>query len=275
MREERREITAKRKKKGMKNRILKVVKIGGKLIENEEKFEDFFRDFAALEGPKILVHGGGNFATEMALKLGYQTKMIDGRRITDANSLKVIVMTYGGLINKSIVAKLQGLQSNAVGLCGADGRSIISKRRPVKEVDFGFVGDIEEVNTGFINSLLEQNIVPVFSAISCTAEGELLNTNGDSVAAELAKSMGTLYETQLYFCFEKKGVLADASNDNSVIEHLDRQKYEELLEKKVISDGMLPKLHNCFRALENGVSKIFLGDYSLLQQNSLHTKIMK
>lgn len=259
----------------MKNRILKIVKIGGKLIESEEKFENFLKDFSALEGPKILVHGGGNFATEMARKLGYETKMIDGRRITDADSLKVIVMTYGGLINKSIVAKLLALKSNAIGLCGADGRSIISKRRPVKEVDFGFVGDIEQVNSGFINSLLEQNIVPVFSAISCTREGELLNTNGDSVAAELAKAMSTLYETELYFCFEKQGVLANAADDNSVIEKLDTPKYTELLEKKVISDGMLPKLHNCFEALENGVSKIFLGDFTLLQQNSLHTKISK
>jgi acetylglutamate kinase len=225
-------------------------------------------------GSRILVHGGGNFATEMALKLGYKTKMVDGRRITDENSLKVIIMTYGGLINKSIVAKLQAKNCNAIGLCGADGKSIISRRREVKEVDFGFVGDIEEVNAMFIASLLEQDITLVFSAISCTREGELLNTNGDSVAAEVATAMSAHYETSLYYCFEKKGVLANAADDNSVIETIDINKYKELLEQKVISYGMLPKLHNCFQALENGVSEIYLGDFTLLQKDSKYTKII-
>jgi acetylglutamate kinase len=253
--------------------MLNIVKIGGKLIENEEKFQSFLTDFSALEGPKILVHGGGNFATEMAEQLGYPTEMVDGRRITDANSLKVIIMTYGGLINKNIVAKLQSKGSNAIGLCGADGQSIISKRRVVRDIDFGFVGDIEQINTGFIASLLEQNITPVFSAISSTREGELLNTNGDSVAAEIAKAMSRHYETSLYYCFEKAGVLANAGDDESLIEKLDSEKYQELLERKVISEGMLPKLHNCFQALENGVSNIFLGDYKLLRPGSRHTKI--
>lgn len=253
--------------------MLKIVKIGGKLIEDEEKFRSFLNDFAALEGPRILVHGGGNYATEMARQLGYPTQMIDGRRITDANTLKVIIMTYGGLINKNIVAKLQAKGENAIGLCGADGQSIISKRRVVKDVDFGFVGDIEEINSGFIASLLEQNIIPVFSAISSTREGELLNTNGDSVAAEIAKAMSSHYDTALYYCFEKKGVLANAMDNDSVIEEIDNKKYRELLEDKIISDGMLPKLHNCFQALENGVSKIFLGDFQLLQPKVKHTKI--
>ncbi len=257
----------------MKRQSLKVVKIGGKLIEDENKFRGFLEDFSALEGAKILVHGGGNFATEMALKLGYETKMFEGRRITDENALKVIIMTYGGLINKSIVAKLQARNCNAIGLCGADGKSIISKRREIKEIDFGFVGDIEEVNATFIASLLEQIIVPVFSAISCTREGELLNTNGDSVAAEIAQAMSAHYETSLYYCFEKKGVLANAADDDSVIEGIDQNKYKELLEQKVISDGMLPKLHNCFQALDHGVSNIYLGDASLLKNNSQHTKI--
>ncbi|UJH91243.1 acetylglutamate kinase [Antarcticibacterium sp. 1MA-6-2] len=259
----------------MKNQKLKIVKIGGKLIENEDRLKGFLQDFSEMEGPKILVHGGGNFATEIAQKLGYETKMVDGRRITDADSLKVIVMTYGGLINKTIVAKLQANNCNAIGLCGADGNSIISSKREVKEIDYGFVGDIEEINTSFISSLLEQHITPVFSAISSTLEGELLNTNGDSVAAELAKAMSKEYETELYFCFEKKGVLSNAADDTSVIEYIDRQKYQELLDEKIVSDGMLPKLHNCFQALENGVSKIYLGDSALLQNNSLHTEIVK
>lgn len=255
--------------------ILKIVKIGGKLIENEELYKMFLKDFSALEGLKILVHGGGNMATQFAEKLGYPTTMVDGRRITDANALKVIIMTYGGLINKDIVAKLQSLKINAIGLCGADGQSIISKKREVKEIDYGFVGDIEEVNVPFISSLLEQGITPVFSPISCTRNGELLNTNGDSVASEIAVAMSSRYETWLYYCFEKKGVLSNAADDASVIEILDREKYAELLDQKIISEGMLPKLHNCFRALENGVSNIYLGDAALLQENSLPTKIVK
>lgn len=259
----------------MKKQILKVVKIGGKLIEDEEKFLLFLKDFSSLEGPKILVHGGGNYATEMADKLGYETKMIDGRRITDSNSLKVIIMTYGGLINKSMVAKLLALGCNSIGLCGADGGSIISTRREVKDIDYGFVGDIAEVNSAFISALLEQNITPVFSAISCTREGELLNTNGDSVAAELAIALSSSFETELYFCFEKKGVLENVADDHSVIENLNLNRYQALLSEKVISNGMLPKLYNCFQALERGVSKICLGDSTLLQKNSKHTKILK
>ncbi len=255
-------------------KVLKIIKTGGKLIENEDKFREFLKDFAALEGPKILVHGGGNFATEMAQKLGYETKMVDGRRITDADSLKVIIMTYGGLINKTIVARLQALDCNAIGLCGADGLSIISKRREPKEIDFGFVGDIEEVNADFISSLLSQGITPVFSAISCTKEGELLNTNGDSVAAELAKAMSSKFETELFYCFEKKGVLSDPADDNSVIELINRKSYQNLMEKKVVTDGMLPKLHNCFQALEHGVSKIYLGDSGMLKENANYTKIV-
>ncbi len=259
----------------MKDQILKVVKIGGKLIEDEQKFQLFLKDFASLDGPKILVHGGGNYATEMADKLGYETIMIDGRRITDSNSLKVIIMTYGGLINKSIVAKLLAMDCNSIGLCGADGRSIISTKREVKEIDYGFVGDIAEINSSFISALLDQNITPVFSPISCTREGELLNTNGDSVAAELAIALSSIYKTELYFCFEKKGVLQNAVDEDSVIENLDLKKYRALLDEKVISDGMLPKLYNCFQAMERGVSKICLGDSTLLQKNSTHTKILK
>ncbi|PRX46366.1 acetylglutamate kinase [Salegentibacter salegens] len=257
----------------MKKEVLKVIKIGGKLIENESKFAEFLNDFVDLEGPKILVHGGGNLATEIAGKLGYKTQMFEGRRITDVDSIKVITMVYGGFINKNIVAKLQGLQTNAIGLSGADGMSIISKKRPVKEVDFGFVGDVQKVNSKFIDSLLKQNITPVFSAISCTEEGLLLNTNGDSVAAEIAKAMSSIYETELYFCFEKKGVLANAEDNDSVIENITRKKYQELLKEKVISDGMLPKLHNCFEALESGVKNICLGDFRLLKKESVYTKI--
>ena len=253
---------------------LRIVKTGGKLFENKVKFKQFLNDFTALKGAKILIHGGGNLATEVAGKLGYQTKMIDGRRITDANAMQVITMVYGGLINKNIVAGLQKLGSNAIGLCGADGKCIVSKKRPIKEVDYGFVGDIESINTVFIASILEQGIIPVFSAISYSEEGELFNTNADSVAAEIAIAMCDDYETELYYCFEKKGVLADTTDDESVIGILNTEKYHVLLEDNAISDGMLPKLHNSFQALENGVSSIYLGDSKLLQQNSIHTKIV-
>lgn len=259
----------------MDKKVLKIVKTGGKLIEDKAKFKEFLKDFSALPGPKVLVHGGGNFATEVATKLGYETKMLDGRRITDADSMQVITMVYGGLISKNIVAGLQKLGSNAIGLCGADGKSIVSKKRPVKEVDYGYVGDIKEINVDFISSLLKQDIIPVFSAISYSEEGEILNTNADSIAAEISKAMSLDYETELYYCFEKKGVLADAEDDDSVIEYLNKEKYQKLLEEKVISDGMLPKLHNCFQSLENGVSSIYLGDFRLLKKDSLHTKIVE
>lgn len=259
----------------MEKQILKIVKIGGKLIENEESLSAFLHDFSQLEGPKILVHGGGKMATELSDRLGFKTKMIDGRRITDADAMDVITMVYAGLINKKIVAKLQALKSNAVGLCGADGKSIISKKRVVKEIDFGFVGDVEEINTSFISSLLEQDIIPVFSAISCSNEGELFNTNADSVAAEIAIAFSENYQTELSFCFEKNGVLKDPLDDNSVIELLDTQTYQDLLNKKIISEGMLPKLHNCFYALEHKVSEVYLGGPNLLQKDAKHTKIIK
>ena len=255
--------------------ILKVIKIGGKLIENKAFLDSFLKDFVRLKGAKILVHGGGNKATEVAAKLGFETKMIDGRRVTDENSMEVITMVYGGLLNKSIVAKLQAKDQNAIGLCGADGKVLISKRREVKEIDYGFVGDIEKVNSEFISILMKQKIVPVFSAISCTEEGMLLNTNGDSVASEIAIAMSEIYNTQLYYCSEKKGVLENVADDNSVIPELNSDNYKELVASKVITDGMLPKLHNCFDAINKGVSAVFLGDSELLKEDSTHTKIVK
>lgn len=257
-----------------KRPVLKVVKIGGKLIENEEKLQAFLADFSVLKGPKILVHGGGILATALAQKLGLKIKIIDGRRITDKNSMQVITMSYAG-INKTIVACLKRFNCNALGLCGADGGSVISKKREVRKIDYGFVGDVEEVNTTFISSLLKQNINPVFSAISCTRVGQLLNTNADSVATEIAKAMAKEFETELYFCFEKQGVLKDMNDENSVIEVLNTNTYKTLLENGEISNGMLPKLHNCFEALENDISGIFLGNARLLQKETTFTKIIR
>lgn len=255
-------------------KTLKIIKIGGKLIEDELKFTSFLTDFCALNEPKILIHGGGSMATKMMADLGHKTKMVGGRRVTDENGMRVTTMVYGGLINKSLVGKLQANQVNAIGLCGADGKSIISKKRPVKEVDYGFVGDIVHVNAAFIAGLLKQEIVPVFSAISCTEEGILLNTNADSIASEIAKAMSSTFRTELYYCFEKKGVLANASDEDSVIDKIDHKKYRELLKKNIISDGMLPKLQNCFEALGNGVNTVTLGNSELLKSNVQHTKIV-
>lgn len=258
----------------MEKRKLKVVKIGGKLIEDRDKFDRFLKDFTSLKEDRVLVHGGGAMASDLCGRLGIETKMINGRRITDSKSLDVILMTYGGLINKRLVADLQTFGCNAIGLCGADGKSILSVKREVNGIDYGFVGDISRVNSDFISLLLRQGIIPVFSPISCSVEGELLNTNADSIAAEIARAMSCSFDTELYYCFEKKGVLADKGDEDSVIEHLNREKYIEMLEKNLITDGMLPKLQNCFESLQNGISKIYLGDFRLLGENSKCTKIL-
>ncbi|WP_298246587.1 acetylglutamate kinase [uncultured Christiangramia sp.] len=254
--------------------VLNVIKIGGKLIENQELLDSFLKDFVQLKGPKILVHGGGNKATEVAGKLGYKTQMVDGRRITDKDSMEVITMVYGGLLNKNIVAKLQGNKQNAIGLCGADVNVLISRKREVKDIDYGLVGDVVKVNTAFIKSLLKQEIVPVFSAISSTEDGVLLNTNGDSVASEIAIAMSNIYTTQLFYCLEKKGVLKNMDDDTSVIAELNSDKYQQLKASKVITDGMLPKLHNCFEAINRGVATVYLGDAELLKKGAKHTKIV-
>lgn len=256
-----------------KKQLLKIVKIGGKLMEEEQQLQGFLSDFSEMEGPKILVHGGGIMATQLSEKLGYKTTMLDGRRITDENAIKVIVMTYSGLLNKNIVAGLQAKETQAIGLCGADGGSIISKRRAATPIDYGFVGDVEEINTKFITSLLEQEIVPVFSAISCTREGVLLNTNADSIATEIARAMAQEFEVNLYFCMEKKGVMLDVNDETSVINELNLEKYRTLVDECKITDGMLPKLHNCFQAIADKVSAVYLGDATLIKGEFTGTKI--
>ena len=256
----------------MKQQVLKVVKIGGKILQDEQKLKSFLEDFIALPGPKILVHGGGVYATNLAAELGIPTKMHQGRRITDAQTMQVISMAYSGL-NKQLVGQLQGLGCAAVGLCGADAGVMIAKRRPVGEIDYGFVGDITSVNAGFLSLLLDAGIIPVFSAISCTEKGQLLNTNADSVVTELALALSDKFTTELYFCFAKQGVLRDITDDSSVIPQIDSELYKQLKSQGIISEGMLPKLDNCFRAVQRGISSIFLGSESLLKAGSKHTKI--
>jgi acetylglutamate kinase len=253
---------------------LSIIKIGGNIIEDENSLLDFLKLFSNLEGKKILVHGGGKRATAMASKLGIESKMVHGRRITDAETLEVITMVYGGLVNKNIVAKLQALQIDAIGLTGADVNSIKSEKRPVKEIDFGFVGDVKEVASHSINKLLQADFTPVFCAITHDGKGQLLNTNADTIASQIAIGMSEIYETSIYYCFELNGVLQDFSDKNSVIKLINSKKYQELLNDSIIADGMLPKLENCFDALKNGVHQVKMGNTSMLtKENDNYTTI--
>ncbi|WP_100614278.1 acetylglutamate kinase [Confluentibacter citreus] len=253
---------------------LKIVKIGGNIIEDDGSLKAFLKLFANLKGKKILVHGGGKRATNIASKLGIESKMVNGRRITDAETLEVITMVYGGLVNKNIVAQLQALQVDAIGLTGADVNSISSEKRPVKEVDFGFVGDVKKVAHKSIDKLIQADFTPVFCAITHDGKGQLLNTNADTITSQLAVGMSELYETSIYYCFELNGVLKDINDKTSVIKHIDSNTYNELLEQGIIADGMLPKLENCFDALKNGVKTINMGNtHMLTQENDNFTRI--
>lgn len=241
-----------------------VVKIGGNLIEDEADLEKALDNFAQLKGLKILVHGGGKLATQLAQKLDIKTKMIQGRRVTDSETLEIITMVYGGLVGKTIVSKLQAKECNAISLSGADLNSIQSVKRLVKEHDFGFVGDISKVNTQSFITLLKAQITPVCCAITHDGKGQLLNTNADTIASEIAIALSDEYEVSLYYCFEKKGVLRSVSDENSVIRDIDRSSYNNLIAQGIIADGMLPKLHNCFHALENKVHHVYVGSIAML-----------
>jgi len=258
----------------MSKEKLSIVKIGGNIIEDEASLLAFLKLFSNLKGKKILVHGGGKRATHVASKLGIASKMIDGRRITDAQTLEVITMVYGGLVNKNVVAKLQSLNTNAIGLTGADANSITSVKRPVKTIDYGFVGDVKQVNYQAVNKLIEADFTPVFCAITHDAAGQLLNTNADTITSQVAIGMSAIYDTSIYYCFELNGVLKDINNKESVVKHIDSKIYKDLLEQGIISDGMLPKLENCFNALQNGVNTINMGNTAMLtQENDNFTKI--
>lgn len=253
---------------------LSIVKIGGNVIENKAELSKFLTLFAQLTGPKILVHGGGKKATNILRQMGIPPKMIGGRRITDVETLEVITMVYGGLTNKNIVAELQANKCNAIGLSGADANSIQAHKRPVKDIDYGFAGDVDGINSKMISKLLEAELTPVFCALTHDSNGQLLNTNADTIASELAIGMSELYDTTLYYCFEKKGVLMDVEDDDSVVKHIDSKKYQELLSDGIIADGMLPKLENCFHALNQNVTKVCIGHPAMLKtENELFTTI--
>ena len=243
---------------------IKIIKVGGNIIDNDAALEKFLSQFSTVKGPKILVHGGGKLATKLANDMRVPVYMIDGRRITDAETLNVITMVYAGKINKNIVAKLQANQCNAIGFTGADGNTIVSVKRPVKKIDYGFVGDVKKVNTNAITALLDNNITPVFCAISHDGNGQLLNTNADTIASELAIGLSRHYKTELIYCFEKNGVLLSIEDDNSVIDFMDTGTYQTLKIKNTFADGMLPKLENCYHALHEGVSKVIIGNPTVI-----------
>ncbi|GAB3703942.1 acetylglutamate kinase [Spirosoma flavus] len=237
---------------------LTVVKIGGNVIDDATALKRFLTAFASLRGAKILIHGGGKIATQVADKLGIQTTMVDGRRITDQPMLDVVTMVYGGLVNKQIVAKLQALDTNAIGLTGADGSTVLARKRLVKDIDYGMVGDIEEVDSGQIQFFLRQDLTPVFAPITYNKSGDLLNTNADTMASAVAVDMTKHNDVTLVYCFEKKGVLKDPADDNSVINELTPSLYADYKAAGAINKGMIPKLDNAFKALENGVSKVII-----------------
>ena len=243
---------------------VRIVKVGGDIINNTEKLAVFLKNFAEIKTQKILVHGGGKKASELIKKLGQTPKMIAGRRVTDAQTLDIITMVYAGLLNKNIVAMLQKNNCDALGLSGADARIIQAKKRSVQEIDYGFVGDIVCVDAEKISYFLDKKLTPVFCAITCDAQGQLLNTNADTIAANVAIALARFYKITLIYTFEKRGVLQNIGDDKSVLEHIDKAHYERLKSQKIISEGMLPKLENCFDCLEKGVQKIHIGSHTLL-----------
>ncbi|GHS96608.1 acetylglutamate kinase [Bacteroidia bacterium] len=237
---------------------LTVVKVGGKIVEDPQSLKTFLKDFSLIAGNKILVHGGGVSATQLAEKLGIKSPMVDGRRITDAETLKVVTMVYAGLVNKNIVAHLQALSLDAVGLTGADMNLIFSIKRPVKDIDYGYVGDVREVNAPVLKELLNQNYVPVIAPITHDGNGQLLNTNADTIAGETAKALAYDFNVRLIYCFDKKGVLLDEKDENSMIQLLTKEEFLQYKEEGIIKDGMIPKLENAFETLASGVKEVIL-----------------
>lgn len=253
---------------------LTVIKVGGKIVEEEATLRKLLDDFAAIDGYKVLVHGGGRSATKLAAQLGIESRMVNGRRITDAETLKVVTMVYGGLVNKNIVAGLQARGINALGLTGADMNVIRSAKRPVKEVDYGFVGDVKQVNADFLGDLIHKGVVPVMAPLTHDGAGNLLNTNADTIAGETAKALAALFDVTLVFCFEKRGVLRDENDDDSVIPQITPDDFERYVAEGVIQGGMIPKLENSFEALHAGVSEVIITQASAIN-GSGGTRIRK
>ncbi|MBS1682652.1 MAG: acetylglutamate kinase [Bacteroidetes bacterium] len=251
---------------------LYIIKIGGNVLDDEKSLGKFLNDFASIQSPKILIHGGGKIATAIGDKLGIESKYVDGRRITDKPTRDLVTMVYGGLINKQITAHLQFLHCNAIGVTGADGNLIKAVKREVGKIDYGFVGDIapENINSSFLYFLLKQNVVPVFAPLT-HAQGEMLNTNADTIASVLAIALSKHFDTRLIFCFEKPGVLRNISDENSVITNLNQALYNKLLSEGALHDGILPKLENAFSAIRSGVKEVLIGSHTHLLTNTGYT----
>jgi acetylglutamate kinase len=237
---------------------LTIVKVGGKVVEEPSLLNALLNDFRRITGYKILVHGGGSAATRVADRMGVETKMVDGRRITDLETLEIVTMVYGGLVNKRVVAGLQARNCNALGLTGADLDLIRARKRPVEDIDYGYAGDVENVNIRELRLLLGENVIPVVAPLTHDGNGMLLNTNADTIAARLAIELSNFYKVLLFYCFEKKGVLSDPSDEDSVLSELPEYLFLEYKNSGIISSGMIPKLVNGFNAIHNGVSEVLI-----------------
>lgn len=252
---------------------LTIIKVGGKIVENSESLNSFLKDFAAVEGKKLLVHGGGRSATQMAARLGVETKMVDGRRITDEAMLEVVTMVYGGLVNKRIVAGLQAFGIDAVGLTGADMNIVLSDKRKVSAVDYGWVGDVKRVNAEAVATLIESGCCPVVAPLTHDGCGHMLNTNADTMAGEMAKAMAAHYDVTLMFCFEKPGVLADENDDSSLIPTITPAVLDDLKRRGVVSGGMIPKLDNAIACVSAGVESVVITQADRIADPYAGTKI--
>ena len=247
-----------------------VIKIGGNVIDSDDSLQSFLQSFASIKSRKILVHGGGKIATKIGDQLGVESKYINGRRITDDDTIDIVTMVYGGLVNKKIVAQLQSKGSNAIGLTGADANLIPATKRPVKEIDYGWVGDVNSLQfqvAGF-QLFLENNMVPVFAPLTHDGEGHILNTNADTIASSIAVALSAVYDVRLIYCFERKGVLENVDDENSVINIITKEKYRQLLKEDKLFAGILPKIDNAFAAIDAGVKEVLIGDAKDLLQNT-------
>lgn len=246
-----------------------IIKIGGNVLDSPQALDAFLKNFAAIPQAKLLIHGGGKIATRIGDKLGIESRYVNGRRITDEETRDLVTMVYGGLVNKKIVSALQQLDCNALGLTGADGSVIAAKRREVKDIDYGFVGDIlpKDVNTRLLKTLLADGVVPVFAPLT-HADGVMLNTNADTIASVLAVALSSSFNVRLVFCFEKKGVLRDVNDPYSAIRHMPRPLYKELLAAGALADGILPKLENAYAAIDAGVAEVLIGDAADILKNT-------
>ncbi len=243
---------------------LTIIKVGGKIVEEADTLDRLLSGFSALPGNKLLVHGGGRSATRIAARLGIESQLVNGRRITDAETLKVVTMVYGGLVNKNIVAGLQAKGVNAIGLTGADMDVIRSVKRPVKDIDYGFVGDVERVDADALAALIRRGVVPVMAPLTHDGQGHILNTNADTIAGETAKALARLFDVTLVFCFEKKGVLSEEGNEDSVIPVLTPGLFGQYVAEGIIKEGMIPKLENSFSAIDAGVSQVIITSASAI-----------